>query len=429
MGGRERAETLLRPLSERLLVLQFGRRIPEPLAFGGAGGQHGGPPTMPLILTLISPLWCRHRLGSALLVAALAMGGLAGCADEDKSSVATGTEPPSPVALPAQAEMGTPGAAEEYQRIVAELRRASECVTAVEASPEFAPLRVKAPDRSQNDPYPRALLDKSKATPAEQKLLARLIERIASCQPSFGVLMVPMHQSLTRMIDVTWQQQGELYRHLAEGAISWGLFNQGVRSNADRLAGAVQAISDTRPTSAMAQMPVSGQMSPGPMTSGAGGPVVIRPAEMSTQAVPASPSVPLASPQMMAGRSQSDVTAVPLPPPLPVPSAPSVSPAPLAAQARQAEAQASAGGWRIHLASYRSAKAADLGWEALRHAAPTALESLSPSKATVTLKGRGEFVRLLAGPFEDRAAAEKVCALLSQSHLYCLPLAPGRGAS
>jgi hypothetical protein len=396
---------------------------------------------MPSILTLISPLWCRHRLGGALLVAGLAMGGLVGCADEDKSS-AVGTEPPSPVALPAQAEMGTPGAAEEYQRIVAELRRASECVTAIEASPEFAPLRAKAPDRSQSDPYPRALLDKSKATPAEQKLLAGLIERIASCQPRFGVLMVPMHQSLTRMIDLTWQRQGELYRHLEEGTISWGLFNQGVRSNADRLAGAVQAISDTRPPMT-AQMPAAGQMSPGPMSSGVGAPMVIRPGEMSAQAAPASPSGPLASPQVMGDPSKSEVTAIPLPPPLPVPSAPSLSalpppPMPSAPSAApvparqagdlQAGVGGSAGGWQIHLASYRSAKAADLGWEELRHAAPTALDSLSPSKATVTLKGRGEFVRLLAGPFEDRAAAEKVCALLSQSHLYCLPLAPGRGA-
>jgi cell division septation protein DedD len=90
---------------------------------------------------------------------------------------------------------------------------------------------------------------------------------------------------------------------------------------------------------------------------------------------------------------------------------------------------AEAGGWRVHLASYHNAAWADQGWSELRHALPAVLGALTPSKVTVTFKGKGTFVRLLAGPFEDRAAAEKVCALLSQSHQYCHPLAPGHEAS
>ena len=128
------------------------------------------------------------------------------------------------------------------QVFFAELRRAAECVNTIEAKPEFAPLREKAPEGGSKDPYPVTFLDKSKATSSEQGLIASLLDQIAPCEPNFGTLTVRVHQSITRMIGDVWHQQGELYRHLKEGVITWGLFNQGTKSIADKLTGGLQAL-------------------------------------------------------------------------------------------------------------------------------------------------------------------------------------------
>jgi cell division septation protein DedD len=142
------------------------------------------------------------------------------------------------------------------------------------------------------------------------------------------------------------------------------------------------------------------------------------------QAVPMSQAAPM--PAAAAAGPTAAIRAVPLmaeAPPAPVPA---VAPKAMAAPAPAPAAAAGAGHWSIHLASYLSARRADQGWSELRHALPAVLGALSPSKVTVTFKGKGTFVRLLAGPFDDLAAAEKACAALSAAHQYCHPLAPGR---
>ena len=73
-------------------------------------------------------------------------------------------------------------------------------------------------------------------------LITNLLVEITPCQPNFGMVTVRRHQSITRMISDTWQQQSELYRHLKEGVITWGIFNQETRSNADKLSGGLQAL-------------------------------------------------------------------------------------------------------------------------------------------------------------------------------------------
>ncbi len=98
--------------------------------------------------------------------------------------------------------------------------------------------------------------------------------------------------------------------------------------------------------------------------------------------------------------------------------------APTPAAATRAQPAAS-GDWHIHLASYHSASRADQGWTQLSQAQPTVLGALSPAKATIAIKGKGSFVRLLAGPFADKAAADQACAALAKANLYCHPLAPG----
>ena len=93
-----------------------------------------------------------------------------------------------------------------------------------------------------------------------------------------------------------------------------------------------------------------------------------------------------------------------------------------AAVIQPAPAPAGEGGYRIHLASYRDRTDTDQEWAKLRTGHPGALDSLSPSTTTVTLPGKGTFVRLLAGPFESRAEADRTCAELRRGHQYCQPM-------
>ena len=162
---------------------------------------------------------------------------LAGCAGQPRPDA--GQSAAAAVAAQAQADAQTQ--AGEYQRIIAELRRASECVSSIENQPEYAPLRAKAPG-SRDDPNPTYLLDKSKASAAHGKLIGGFLEAMVPCQPNFGALSTRAHQNITRMISETWMQQQDLYRHLKEGRITWGVFNQGTRSNADKLSGGLQAL-------------------------------------------------------------------------------------------------------------------------------------------------------------------------------------------
>lgn len=214
----------------------MGRRVMASVALCDASHQHDGRSEMALIQNRFQLSWCRHPFGVALLAVAVAMGALGGCANGTGPSSGGGVSPQAQADNPAQVR------AEEYQRIVAELRRASECVTRTEAMPAFAPLRARAPETGKDDPYPASLLDRSKATPVEQQLIGSLLMQIAPCEPYFGTLSVRVHQTITRMISSTWQQQNELYRHLKEGVITWGIFNQGTRSNADQLSGGLQAL-------------------------------------------------------------------------------------------------------------------------------------------------------------------------------------------
>lgn len=169
------------------------------------------------------------------------------------------------------------------------------------------------------------------------------------------------------------------------------------------------------PAPALAVPPVP---TPTPVRSTA--PVMIRPPPTVVQATPA--PVPT-----LTSTPTSTMAMASLPPAPPPPDTRGASPGGPDA-AVQALPQAEGARWHVHLASYRSAGGAERGWTELRHVLPAVLGTLTPSKVSVVLKGKGTFVRLLAGPFDDRDAAEKLCAVVSQSHLYCQPLAPGREA-
>ena len=91
---------------------------------------------------------------------------------------------------------------------------------------------------------------------------------------------------------------------------------------------------------------------------------------------------------------------------------------------------AAEGGYLIHLESYHAEQATARAWAALQMANPAVLGSLKVSTAAVDIPNKGHFVRLLAGGFGNRTAAEKACAAIKKDHpnQYCHPVAPGREA-
>jgi len=73
----------------------------------------------------------------------------------------------------------------------------------------------------------------------------------------------------------------------------------------------------------------------------------------------------------------------------------------------------------VHLASFKSEKAALEGWARLQAANPV-LRGLEPRITVIRLPGKGTFHRLNAGPVKSRAAAQKVCEDLGDQ--YCEPV-------
>jgi hypothetical protein len=89
---------------------------------------------------------------------------------------------------------------------------------------------------------------------------------------------------------------------------------------------------------------------------------------------------------------------------------------------------ASAGNGRFgaHLGSYRTINEAKHGWDTLAKANPDVLGPLSYQTAEFDPgDGRGVFIRLLAGPFEDRAKANDLCKNLQGKRVFCRVLSLG----
>jgi hypothetical protein len=155
---------------------------------------------------------------------------LAACAGDPvrPEAEATRTE------APAQAQV------QEYQRIVNELRRASQCVIKTEDDPRFAPLQAKAPGSAAAGTA--FLADPAKPSETERRLIEDFTKAIVPCEPDFGVVVNRHHQSITRMINDTWRRQEQLYGLLRDGAVTWGQFNQNTKANADKLSGGLEAL-------------------------------------------------------------------------------------------------------------------------------------------------------------------------------------------
>ncbi len=74
----------------------------------------------------------------------------------------------------------------------------------------------------------------------------------------------------------------------------------------------------------------------------------------------------------------------------------------------------------VHLASYRSADAANRGWTQVKRANPSLFGNLQSEVSRVNLgAGKGVFYRLMAGPFKTQADAERVCRELKAKKQFC----------
>lgn len=80
----------------------------------------------------------------------------------------------------------------------------------------------------------------------------------------------------------------------------------------------------------------------------------------------------------------------------------------------------------LHLASYRSQKAAQDGWAQISKKHSAQLGGLNSTIRRVELGGgKGTFYRLLAGPVQTRDQAASLCQQLKRSSQYCDPLSLG----
>ena len=77
----------------------------------------------------------------------------------------------------------------------------------------------------------------------------------------------------------------------------------------------------------------------------------------------------------------------------------------------------------VHIASYRSQKAAERGWAQMKRAHRSLLGNLDHEITRVNLgRGKGTYWRLKAGPVADKGAAASLCRKLKRRRLsYCEP--------
>ena len=103
-------------------------------------------------------------------------------------------------------------------------------------------------------------------------------------------------------------------------------------------------------------------------------------------------------------------------------AAAATDPKPMAA----APAMSSGGRVGAHLGSYRTVNEAKQGWETLAKANPDLLGALSYQTAEFDPgDGRGIFIRLLAGPFDDRTKVQALCRDLQSKRVFCRVLSLG----
>jgi hypothetical protein len=134
------------------------------------------------------------------------------------------------------------------------------------------------------------------------------------------------------------------------------------------------------------------------------------------------PPAPVTSP--VKAKPAPKVIKMPVPAPaIPVVKKPEPAPKP-APQTASAPPQAPTGAYLIQIASLRSAESARRAWDQSVKRNTQLLDGLRLFVKEKTIKGRGVFYRVQAGPFSSRASAQAKCAELKKSKVPCLVIRP-----
>ncbi len=91
----------------------------------------------------------------------------------------------------------------------------------------------------------------------------------------------------------------------------------------------------------------------------------------------------------------------------------------MADKAASKPAAAAGGNWAVHLASYRSQKAASDGWKTLQRQFPQLKDRTMRTSEFDSGRGRGTYTRLLAAGFASEAAAKDFCRPLVAKGQFC----------
>jgi len=92
--------------------------------------------------------------------------------------------------------------------------------------------------------------------------------------------------------------------------------------------------------------------------------------------------------------------------------------------AKATPAPAAGAGWRIQIASVRSADSARAEWQRQRKAYPALLGDLDLTVKRVNLAEKGTYFRVQAGPLKDKQTAQGLCTALKKKKVGCLIVRP-----
>jgi cell division septation protein DedD len=119
--------------------------------------------------------------------------------------------------------------------------------------------------------------------------------------------------------------------------------------------------------------------------------------------------------------AEANVAAVP-PPPKPAPVA--ATPAAPPKTAKPAAKAVSGGGYRVQIASLRTAGAAKREWAKRVKQSGGVLAGLTLFVKRVDIPKKGTYFRVQAGPLLDKTAARRVCDTLKQRKISCFVVKP-----
>lgn len=90
----------------------------------------------------------------------------------------------------------------------------------------------------------------------------------------------------------------------------------------------------------------------------------------------------------------------------------------------KAAGKSAGGSWAVHLASYRSQKAATTGWKVLQKQFPQLKDKTMKTSEFDSGRGRGVYIRLLAAGFASQAEAKDFCRPLVAKGQFCQAKGP-----